>query len=156
MIFNALRAKALPIYGDGLNVRDWLYVLDHCEAIRTVLAKGHLGETYNIGGASEKTNLEVVETICSILQEVRPQGVGYESLISYVKDRPGHDRRYAINSGKIQSELGWKPKETFETGMHKTILWYLENSIWVEDVTSGAYKEWIADNYHKREATCEA
>ncbi|MGB8129513.1 MAG: dTDP-glucose 4,6-dehydratase [Candidatus Angelobacter sp.] len=156
MIFNALRSRDLPIYGDGLNVRDWLYVLDHCEAIRAVLAKGRPGETYNIGGVSEKTNLEVVRTICSILQEFRPRGMGYESLISYVKDRPGHDRRYAINSGKIHSELGWTPKETFESGMHKTILWYLENNKWVENVASGAYKEWIANNYHTREATCGA
>ena len=121
-----------------------------------LLAKGRPGETYNIGGVSEKTNLEVVRTICSILQEFRPRGMGYESLISYVKDRPGHDRRYAINSGKIHSELGWTPKETFESGMHKTILWYLENNKWVENVASGAYKEWIANNYHTREATCGA
>jgi dTDP-glucose 4,6-dehydratase len=154
MIFNALRSKPLPIYGDGLNVRDWLYVLDHCEAIRTVLTKGSLGETYNVGGATEKNNREVVATICEILQEVRPQSAGYESLITYVKDRPGHDRRYAIDSRKIQRELGWKPRETFETGMRKTILWYLENSGWVEDVTSGAYQKWVTDNYHAREAVC--
>jgi dTDP-glucose 4,6-dehydratase len=155
-IFNALRSRPLPIYGDGLNVRDWLYVLDHCEAIRAVLAKGRPGETYNVGGATEKTNIDVVRTICSILQELRPQDTCYESLISYVKDRPGHDRRYAIDSGKIQRELGWRRKETFQTGMHKTILWYLENNNWVEDVTSGAYKEWIANNYQKRDVTCGA
>jgi dTDP-glucose 4,6-dehydratase len=156
MIFNALRAKPLPVYGDGLNVRDWLFVLDHCEAIRAVLANGRPGETYNVGGATEKTNLEVVDTICCILQELRPQEAAYKSLISFVKDRPGHDRRYAINSAKIQQELGWKPKETFETGIRKTILWYLENNSWVEDVTSGAYTKWVADNYHAREAACGA
>ena len=156
MILNALNGKALPVYGDGLNVRDWLYVVDHCEAIRAVLAKGVPGETYNIGGVNEKTNIAVVKTICSLLDEVRPRQTSHESLISYVTDRPGHDRRYAIDSRKIQDELGWKPKETFESGIRKTVLWYLENSSWVEQVTSGAYQNWIAANYNKREATCKA
>src|ERR1044071_1802809 len=156
MILNALWSKPLPIYGDGLNVRDWLYVLDHCEAIRAVLGKGRPGETYNVGGSTEKTNVEVVGTICSILQELRPQGAAYKSLITHVKDRPGHDHRYAIDSGKIQRELGWRPRETFATGMRKTILWYLENNSWVEDATNGAYKKWVVDNYHKRGATCGA
>jgi dTDP-glucose 4,6-dehydratase len=155
MILNALKGEKLPVYGDGLNVRDWLYVEDHCEAIRIVLKKGRPGETYNIGGANEKTNLEVVRTICSLLNELRPCAGGYESLISYVKDRPGHDRRYAIDNRKVQSELGWRPKETFETGMRKTLLWYLESTKWVEEVTSGAYKNWIAANYDQREVPCE-
>ncbi|HEY1937174.1 MAG TPA: dTDP-glucose 4,6-dehydratase [Candidatus Angelobacter sp.] len=156
MISNALMARPLPVYGDGLNVRDWLYVIDHCEAIRVVLAKGRPGETYNIGGANERTNLQVVKTICSLLEEIKPQQSRFESLITYVKDRPGHDRRYAIDSRKIQRDLGWSPKETFETGMRKTVLWYLENSSWVKSVTSGSYKKWIADNYQSREAACEA
>ncbi len=155
MILNALKGEKLPVYGDGLNVRDWLYVGDHCEAIRTVLAKGRPGEKYNIGGANEKTNLEVVRTICALLNELRPNSDGYEALISYVKDRPGHDRRYAIDNRKIQSELGWQPKETFETGMRKTLLWYLESTKWVEEVTSGAYKNWISANYGQREVPCE-
>jgi dTDP-glucose 4,6-dehydratase len=149
MIINALGGKPLPVYGDGLNVRDWLYVEDHCEAIRAVLASGRPGETYNIGGRSEKTNIEVVKTICSVLQEERP-GREYASLITFVQDRPGHDRRYAIDSTKIESELGWRPRESFETGMRQTVRWYLENMQWVENVTSGAYQQWIAVNYAAR------
>ena len=156
MILNALRGEKLPVYGDGLNIRDWLYVEDHCEALRVVLDKGRPGEKYNIGGINEKTNLEVVRTVCALLNELRPGASSYESLISYVKDRPGHDRRYAIDNRKIQAELGWRPKETFETGLRKTILWYLENPQWVEEVTSGAYKNWIAANYGQREVSCEA
>lgn len=151
LIVNALKRKPLPIYGDGLNVRDWLFVLDHCEAIRMVLKKGRPGETYNVGGENEKTNLEVVKTLCAILGELRPEpGWSYESLISFVRDRPGHDRRYAINITKIQRELGWKPRETFESGMRRTIRWYLDNMDWVENVTSGAYQNWIHKNYVAR------
>ncbi len=151
MIVNALNGKPLPVYGDGLNVRDWLYVDDHCEAIRTVLAKGKPGQTYNVGGWNEMTNLDVVNTITSVLDEFAPkQGFDYKSLITFVKDRPGHDRRYAIDATKIERELGWRPKETFETGIRKTVRWYLDNLDWVENVTSGAYKEWIAKNYTAR------
>lgn len=146
VIHNALCGKRLPVYGDGKNVRDWLYVLDHCEAIRQVLHKGVVGETYNIGGASEKTNLEVVSEICAILSELRP-GPQYEALIQFVKDRPGHDRRYAVDSGKIRREIGWAPSESFSTGLRKTICWYLENSAWVDSVTSGSYREWIDFHY---------
>jgi len=149
MIINALSGKSLPVYGDGLNVRDWLYVEDHCEAIRTVLHRGHPGQTYNIGGRNEKTNVEVVNTICSVLEEMRP-GRDYHSLITYVKDRPGHDRRYAINCDKMEGELGWKPQETFETGIRKTIRWYLDNMAWVSNITSGAYQQWISVNYATR------
>jgi dTDP-glucose 4,6-dehydratase len=149
MINNALNGKPLPVYGDGQNVRDWLYVEDHCEAIRTVLRKGKPGSTYNIGGRSEKTNLDVVNTICSVLHELRPAR-DYKSLITYVKDRPGHDRRYAINCTKIETELGWQPIETFETGIQKTVRWYLENQNWVANITSGAYQQWIAVNYAAR------
>ncbi|MFO7646046.1 MAG: dTDP-glucose 4,6-dehydratase, partial [Desulfosarcina sp.] len=149
IIHNALQGKPLPIYGDGLNVRDWLYVDDHCAAIRAVLTGGKVGETYNIGGCNEKTNLEVVETICRILdQEIpRSDGKSYRVQITFVKDRPGHDRRYAIDAGKIQKELGWKPVETFDTGMRKTVLWYLDNREWVNNVTSGAYRQWTAKQY---------
>ncbi len=149
MIINALKGKPLPVYGDGLNVRDWLYVEDHCEAIRFVLRGGRPGETYNIGGRSEKTNIEVVTTICSVLRQERP-GADYTSLITYVKDRPGHDRRYAIDSTKIETELGWQPRESFETGIRSTVRWYLEHMDWVENVTSGAYQNWIAVNYAAR------
>ncbi len=149
MITNALAGKVLPIYGDGLNVRDWLYVEDHCEAIRVVLAKGRPGETYNIGGRSEKTNLEIVNTICAILGQERP-GRDYRSLITFVADRPGHDRRYAIDCTKIETQLGWQPRENFETGMQKTVRWYLENAEWVSNVTTGAYQKWIAVNYAAR------
>jgi dTDP-glucose 4,6-dehydratase len=149
MILNARSGKPLPVYGDGKNVRDWLYVGDHCEAIRKVLGHGEAGETYNIGGHSEKPNIEVVETICSILDEMCPDDpvVPHRQLIRYVTDRPGHDRRYAIDATKIERELGWKPKETFETGLRKTVAWYLNNEEWVRQVTSGAYRQWIATHY---------
>jgi dTDP-glucose 4,6-dehydratase len=147
MIHNATCGKALPVYGDGLNVRDWLYVTDHCEAIRQVLRKGRTGECYNIGGNSERSNIEVVREICSILSELRP-GAGYESLITYVKDRPGHDRRYAMDCTKIRSELGWTPRESFSSGLRKTVHWYLEHEDWISSVTSGAYREWIDLHYH--------
>jgi dTDP-glucose 4,6-dehydratase len=149
MIINAVDGKPLPVYGDGLNVRDWLYVEDHCEAIRTVLAKGRPGETYNIGGCSEKTNLEVVSAICAILEQERPSR-DYRSLITFVSDRPGHDRRYAIDSSKLEAELSWRPRESFETGIRKTVQWYLQNMAWVSNVTSGAYQQWIAANYAAR------
>jgi dTDP-glucose 4,6-dehydratase len=148
MILNALDGKALPVYGDGQNVRDWLYVDDHCEAIATVLARGRLGETYNIGGWNEKRNLEIVQTICDIVDEISgPRAASRRELIAFVKDRPGHDRRYAMDARKIERELGWRPKETFETGIRKTICWYLENATWVRDVTSGSYRQWIATHY---------
>lgn len=151
LIVNALAGKSLPIYGDGLNVRDWLYVEDHCEAIRKVLAEGKPGETYNIGGWNEKTNLDVVNTVASVLQEMVPRsGNDYTSLITFVKDRPGHDRRYAIDATKIERELGWRPKQTFETGIRQTIRWYLDNLNWVKNITSGAYKDWIDKNYVAR------
>ena len=145
VVLNALNGKPLPVYGDGLNVRDWLYVDDHCEALRFVLEQGREGEIYNIGGCFEKTNLEVVKAICSFLDEIRPDSpyVPHSSLIIFVKDRPGHDRRYAMNISKIEKELGWQPKETFDTGLKKTIHWYLENPKWVESVQTGAYREWI-------------
>ena len=149
MILNARSGEPLPVYGDGKNVRDWLYVGDHCEAVRTVLARGTPGETYNIGGRNEKTNIEVVETICSVLDELCPADpvVPHRQLITYVKDRPGHDRRYAIDASKIERELGWKPRETFETGLRKTIDWYRTNTEWVQEVTSGSYRQWIATHY---------
>jgi dTDP-glucose 4,6-dehydratase len=149
MILNARSGKPLPVYGDGKNVRDWLYVADHCEAVRTVLVRGMVGETYNVGGRNEKPNIEVVETICSILDEISPKDpvVPHRKLITYVKDRPGHDRRYAIDARKIERELGWKPRETFESGLHKTVEWYLKNDGWVKDVTSGSYRQWIATQY---------
>ncbi len=159
IIHNALAGKSLPIYGDGQQIRDWLYVKDHCSAIRRVLEAGRVGETYNVGGTNEKTNLAVAHTLCDILDELRPLnpasgewqvGSGkdtYRSLITYVKDRPGHDRRYAINANKIERELGWKPRETFETGLRKTIAWYLDNQSWVANVTSGAYRDWIGRQY---------
>lgn len=149
IIHNALQHKSLPIYGDGLQVRDWLYVEDHCEAIETVLLKGKIGETYNIGGNNEKTNLFVVEAICQILDKLMPRQdqKSYTELITFVKDRLGHDRRYAINAKKISSELGWAPKETFETGIEKTIRWYLANSAWVNSILSGSYREWVAKQY---------
>ncbi len=149
VINNALKGKPLPIYGDGLQVRDWLYVTDHCEAIYTVLHKGKLGETYNIGGNNEKTNISVVQTICSILDQLKPRSdqKSYAEQITFVKDRPGHDRRYAINASKIASELGWKPKETFETGICKTVQWYLDNQDWVEGVVSGSYRDWVSKQY---------
>ncbi len=148
IITNALSQKPLPIYGDGMQVRDWLYVTDHCEAILKIITEGAIGETYNIGGNNEKTNLEVVQTICSILDNLKKNKQGsYSRLITYVKDRPGHDRRYAIDSEKIKKTLNWKPKETFKTGMTKTINWYLENSEWLENITSGSYRDWIKKQY---------
>lgn len=141
-ILHALKGKPIPVYGDGKNVRDWLYVEDHCEAIRTVMARGRVGETYNIGGKNEKQNLEIVQTICRILDELRPNDptVPHERLVTYVQDRPGHDRRYAIDARKIASELNWAPRETFESGIRKTIEWYLANDAWIEGVTSGSYR----------------
>jgi dTDP-glucose 4,6-dehydratase len=152
VILNALNGKALPIYGDGLNVRDWLYVGDHCAAIAQVLDQGVPGQTYNIGGSSEMTNLDVVTTICSILDELHPEGAPHNRLITFVEDRPGHDRRYAINAAKIKRELGWQPAESFATGIRRTVEWYLANSAWIEQVTSGQYRNWIAANYEARGA----
>ena len=151
MIVNALAGKPLPIYGDGQQVRDWLYVGDHCSAIRAVLAAGRLGQTYNIGGWNEKTNKEIVLTVCALLDELRPSPQGpYNRLITYVKDRPGHDRRYAIDARKIESELGWRPAETFDTGIRKTIEWYLNHGDWVANVQSGGYRDWLSTNYTAR------
>ncbi len=150
VILNALRGQPLPIYGDGKNIRDWLYVGDHCSAICTVLENGKTGEVYNIGGNSEKTNLEVVQTICSILDELQPADHPYSDQITFIADRPGHDRRYAINADKIKSELGWSPAESFESGIRKTIEWYLSNNDWIKNVTSGAYRNWIDQNYSTR------
>ena len=148
IIHNALNEKPLPIYGDGQQVRDWLYVSDHCDAIAAVLAKGTPGEVYNIGGNNEMANLDVVRHICSMLDELRPRQSGaFGDLITYVTDRPGHDRRYAIDAGKIESQIGWTPKETFEGGIAKTVAWYLDNQAWVENVTSGAYRDWVAEQY---------
>ncbi len=151
MIMNALEGKKLPIYGDGQNIRDWLYVGDHCSAIRCVLSKGRLGEVYNIGGNSEMTNLDVVHTVCQLLNDTRPAAEAYESLIEYVTDRPGHDRRYAINPTKIRDELGWQPAESFESGMRKTVTWYLDHAEWIEHIANGSYKNWIAQNYADRQ-----
>ncbi|QNA90329.1 dTDP-glucose 4,6-dehydratase [Massilia sp. Dwa41.01b] len=154
VIANARAGKPLPIYGDGLQVRDWLYVGDHCAAIRTVLAGGRTGETYNIGGWNEMTNLEVVTRLCALLDELEPKAQGsYRDQITYVTDRPGHDRRYAIDARKIERELGWKPVETFETGIRKTVEWYLANDAWVRDIQSGEYLTWIDRNYTARDAT---
>jgi dTDP-glucose 4,6-dehydratase len=150
MIHNAVHGKALPVYGDGQNVRDWLYVADHCDAILTVLEGGRTGETYNVGGLNEQKNLDVVNILCTILDELHPSGAPHSKLITYVKDRPGHDRRYAIDCRKLQRELGWKPRESFATGIHKTIEWYLSNPKWVEKVVSGEYREWIKGNYASR------
>ena len=152
MILNAIDGKPLSIYGDGLNVRDWLYVGDHCDAIRLVLACGKVGEVYNVGGASEKNNLEVVQTVCAILDELKPRSSGtrYSELITFVQDRPGHDRRYAIDFSKVACELGWKPKESFETGLHKTVQWYLENLSWANEIRSGDYRKWMERNYADR------
>lgn len=152
MILNALEGKPLPVYGDGANVRDWLYVKDHCSAIRAVLERGQVGETYNIGGNSERKNLDVVGTICDLVDEMRPDaGMGSRrKLITFVKDRPGHDRRYAIDASKIARELGWKPAENFEDGLRHTVRWYLENLDWVEGVRTGAYMNWIEQNYAER------
>jgi dTDP-glucose 4,6-dehydratase len=154
VILNALAGKPLPIYGDGQQIRDWLYVKDHCSAIRRVLEAGQLGETYNIGGWNEKPNLDIVNTICSILDQLRPKAGGtgvenkYASQITFVKDRPGHDRRYAIDASKLERELGWKPAETFETGIQKTVQWYLDNQEWIDGVLSGSYRDWVKKQYN--------
>jgi dTDP-glucose 4,6-dehydratase len=148
MILNARDGKALPVYGDGKNVRDWLYVEDHCRAIAIVLRRGRPGETYNIGGWNEKPNIEIVQMVCDLVDEISPRArESRRKLITFVKDRPGHDRRYAIDARKIERELGWKPKETFESGLRKTVRWYLENEAWVQGVTSGSYRQWIATHY---------
>ncbi len=149
MIVNALAGKPLPVYGDGMQIRDWLYVKDHCSAIRRVLEAGRLGETYNVGGWNEKPNIEIVQTVCKLLDQMRPKadGSSYASQITYVTDRPGHDRRYAIDARKLEAELGWKPAETFETGIRKTVEWYLANPEWVAHVQSGAYREWVNKQY---------
>jgi len=151
MIVNALAAKPLPVYGDGRQIRDWLYVGDHCSAIRAVLERGRLGETYNIGGWNEQANIDIVKRICALLDELAPSARGpYARLITHVADRPGHDRRYAIDARKIERELGWRPAETFETGIRKTVAWYLANGDWVRDVQSGSYRDWLATNYATR------
>ena len=154
MIVNALSGKPLPIYGDGQQIRDWLYVGDHCSAIRRVLEAGTVGEVYNVGGWNEKPNIEIVHTICDMLDGIRPKpgGESYRSQITTVTDRPGHDRRYAIDAGKIERELGWRPAETFDTGIRKTLQWYLENQAWIANVQSGAYREWVEKNYSGRAA----
>ncbi|MGZ5120436.1 MAG: dTDP-glucose 4,6-dehydratase [Burkholderiales bacterium] len=149
-ILNAYDGKPLPIYGDGRNVRDWLFVRDHCEGIRVALAKGRPGETYNIGGASERANIDVVKSLCAIMDELRPAGSPHAKLITFVKDRPGHDRRYAIDASKIRQELGWQPRERFESGLRATVEWYLANMDWVRAITSGAYREWVETNYGER------
>jgi dTDP-glucose 4,6-dehydratase len=158
MIVNALAGKPLPVYGDGLQVRDWLYVKDHCSAIRRVLEAGRLGEVYNVGGWNEMPNIEIVNTVCSLLDELRPRADGqlYAKQISYVKDRPGHDRRYAIDARKLETELGWKPAETFESGIRKTVQWYLDNPDWVAHVQSGAYREWVGQQYSGSPAAAAA
>ena len=150
VILNALNGKPLPIYGDGQQVRDWLYVGDHCSAISKVLDAGKLGETYNIGGWNEKANIEVVNTICRILDELQPRADGkcYAEQITFVKDRPGHDRRYAIDASKVERELGWRPAETFDTGIRKTVQWYLDNPVWIEGVVSGSYRDWVEKQYN--------
>ena len=149
VILNALNGKPLPVYGDGQQIRDWLYVGDHCSAIRKVLDAGQLGETYNIGGWNEKANIDVVNTICRILDELKPRADGnsYAEQITYVKDRPGHDRRYAIDASKVERELGWRPTETFDTGIRKTVQWYLDNPVWIEGVVSGSYRDWLQKQY---------
>ena len=148
-ILNALKGKPLPIYGNGQQVRDWLYVKDHSAAIREILKQGQIGETYNVGGRHEKTNLEVVETLCAMLDELKPKsnGKSYADQITFVKDRPGHDRRYAIDASKLERDLGWRPQETFETGLRKTVLWYLENIAWMDHVVTGEYQDWIQKQY---------
>lgn len=149
MIVNALAGKSLPVYGDGMQIRDWLYVKDHCSAIRRVLDAGRLGETYNVGGWNEKPNIEIVHTLCRLLDELRPRtdGQSYAAQITYVTDRPGHDRRYAIDARKLERELGWTPAETFETGIRKTVQWYLDHPEWVAQVQTGAYRDWVAQQY---------
>jgi dTDP-glucose 4,6-dehydratase len=155
MIANALAGKALPVYGDGLQVRDWLYVGDHASALRAVLERGRVGETYNIGGGNQRTNLEVVGTLCRLLDELVPESKfrPHQQLVTYVTDRPGHDRRYAIDARKLEGELGWRAAESFETGLRKTVEWYLANAAWVADVTSGAYQQWVTKNYGERPRT---
>ena len=153
MIQQALAGKPLPVYGDGQNVRDWLYVRDHCEGVRTVLERGRAGETYNLGGNSERRNLDLVQELCRSLDELRPRKQGrYAELISFVKDRPGHDRRYAVDASKIRRELGWQPFESLESGLRKTLRWYLDNQSWAAEVTSGSYRQWLAVNYAARGA----
>jgi dTDP-glucose 4,6-dehydratase len=153
MIVNALAGKPLPVYGDGQQVRDWLYVKDHCAAIREVLVRGRVGETYNVGGWNEKPNLEIVHAVCALLDEMKPHPDGpYARLVTHVTDRPGHDRRYAIDARKIERELGWRPSETFESGLRKTVRWYLEHGAWVERVQTGAYRDWVEANYDRRVA----
>ncbi|RCL29132.1 dTDP-glucose 4,6-dehydratase [Pseudomonas sp. AFG_SD02_1510_Pfu_092] len=154
MIVNALAGKPLPVYGDGQQIRDWLYVKDHCSAIRRVLEAGKTGEVYNVGGWNEKPNLEIVNRVCALLDELRPRADGkpYAEQITYVTDRPGHDRRYAIDAHKLERELGWKPAETFETGIRKTVAWYLDNQEWVQNVQSGSYRDWVEKNYAGRSA----
>ena len=149
LIVNCLAGKPLPVYGDGQQIRDWLYVKDHCSAIRRVLEAGRVGEAYNVGGWNEKPNLEIVHTVCALLDELRPRpdGKPYKDQITYVTDRPGHDRRYAIDARKLERELGWKPAETFETGIRKTVQWYLDHQPWVENVLSGSYRDWVAQQY---------
>jgi dTDP-glucose 4,6-dehydratase len=157
MIVNALAGKPLPVYGDGMQVRDWLYVKDHCAAIREVLARGRVGETYNVGGWNERPNIEIVKTICALLDEMKPDAAGsYARFITHVTDRPGHDRRYAIDARKLERELGWRPAETFETGIRKTVRWYLDNQAWVTRVQSGAYREWVDRNYAGRDSAAGA
>ena len=155
MCLNALEGQRLPIYGDGRNVRDWLYVGDHCEAIRMVLAHGRPGETYNIGGDSERTNIEVVHAICAILDELAPRkaAIPHSALIAFVKDRPGHDRRYAIDSSKIRRELGWRPRQSFEEGLRRTVTWYLDNNSWLQAVKTGSYRQWISEQYESGQQT---
>ncbi len=155
MILNALGGKPLPVYGDGKNVRDWLYVTDHCAAIRAVLAQGRVGEVYNVGGKNERTNMQVVHTICALLDEMQPRadGKSYASQIAFVKDRPGHDQRYAIDASKLETELGWRATETFDSGIRKTVAWYLANDLWVQSVVSGEYRQWVETQYNHAGAT---
>ena len=154
IILHALAGKSLPVYGDGQNVRDWLYVTDHCAAIRQVLAAGRPGETYNVGGRNERTNLEVVNVICALLDELKPRadGKSYSTQIAFVADRPGHDRRYAIDAGKLEVELGWRAEETFESGIRKTVRWYLDHQDWVQAVIRGEYRQWIQQQYGTKAA----
>jgi dTDP-glucose 4,6-dehydratase len=152
MILNALEGRPLPVYGDGLNVRDWLYVGDHCAAIRRVLKDGRTGETYNIGGCNEQKNIDVVNLVCALLDELSPRSDGrsYREQITFVKDRPGHDRRYAIDARKMESEFGWRPAETFASGLRKTLQWYLSHPDWVNNIKNGTYREWVRQNYAER------
>jgi dTDP-glucose 4,6-dehydratase len=155
MLLNALAGKPLPVYGDGGNVRDWLFVEDHCAALAVVLQRGRPGETYNVGGSCEKSNLEVIDQLCTLLDDIRPKKPGYyKSLITFVKDRPGHDRRYAINASKIREELGWTPRESFQSGMRKTVEWYLDHQPWVQSIQTGTYSQWLELNYKSRGSAC--